>query len=167
MKVTYVGDKSVGGAVIEADPPDEAGLKKAAERWIERWGETRLVFKGMEEKEGYVRLVYVPERDGGLILQQAVELWFNDADGKLLRFDATRYFEFSKYDLSPAKLTPEEAVAKLGPGAQAAGTPRLQAMREKLVYAIPIRGIERVSHVYINAVTGEEEGIEYGRDGAS
>jgi len=78
--------------------------------------------------------------------------------------DAFEYFNLYNYPINhKPQLTKEEAVASLSPQMIPTKEPWLEIKRgtSTLVYAIPVTGVKWVNVVYINAVTGEYEGIEY------
>ncbi|QYR19443.1 PepSY domain-containing protein [Paenibacillus sp. sptzw28] len=84
------------------------------------------------------------------------------AKGRLVQFDAVNYFRYYKQDfpLRP-KLSPEEAAHKLNKMLQISGAPVLEVKDGDLVYAIPVKGIDLVRKIYINAINGDEEGFDY------
>jgi uncharacterized membrane protein YkoI len=63
------------------------------------------------------------------------------------------------------RLTEEEALELLSPNLAVAGEPRLEVRGATLVYAIPVTGVDRVRTVYIDAVTGAYQGMDYDHRG--
>lgn len=64
------------------------------------------------------------------------------------------------------KLSKEEAISKLTENVEVNGDIKLQVINgnktfDVLVYAVPVKGIDRVDFIYINATTGENEGVHY------
>jgi hypothetical protein len=116
--------------------------------------------------DNYVYFVYAVVIEDVVANDQLITLEISLDSGQSLRIslDAFKYFTRYNYphNYSP-ELTGEEAVAALSPQLTAAGVPRMEIQRgtNTLVYAIPVKGVKWVDRVYINAVTGAYEGMEY------
>jgi hypothetical protein len=115
-----------------------------------------------EQSDTSIQLVYIPVREQIPIPQMKVVWQFDPRTGELIGFDASEYFhDYNKiFPLHP-KLTAEQAGAALSPNLRATGFPKLIIHRGKLVYEIPVTGVEGVTHAYINALTGSTENIAY------
>ncbi|MDQ8739311.1 hypothetical protein [Paenibacillus sp. LHD-38] len=95
------------------------------------------------------------------MVQQKVDIVIDREKGRLLELDATNYFIYKQDVPLKPKLSPEEATAKVNDLLEISGPLALQERDGKLVYAIPVKGIERVTHLYINAIHGNEEGFAF------
>lgn len=172
---SYIATLSKSGHVLrvarhskiseEADakqPLDVDQVVALADDWMTRWSEERLTLVTREQTETSIRLVYVPVREHVSIPQMQVEWQFDRRTGALKNFDAYQYFYNynQSFPLQP-KLTAEQASGKLGPNVNIVGTPTLEIHDGKLVYAFSATGVEGVSRVFVNALTGAGEGIDY------
>ncbi|RCW47418.1 PepSY1/2 domain-containing protein [Paenibacillus prosopidis] len=133
-----------------------------AKEWIDRWGEEPLELYETKDEYTNLRLTFIPIRENIPMVQQKVDIVIDRKKGRLLELDATNYFMYYKLDvpLKP-KLSPEEAAAKVNDLLEISGPLALQVRDGDLVYVIPVKGIERVTHLYINAIYGNEEGFEF------
>lgn len=133
-----------------------------AKEWIDRWGEEPLELYETKDEYTNLRLTFIPIRENIQMVQQKVDIVIDRKKGRLLELDATNYFIYYKQDdpLKP-KLTPEEAAAKVNDLLEISGPLALQIRDGDLVYAIPVKGIEGVTHLYINAIYGNEEGFAF------
>lgn len=133
-----------------------------AKEWIDRWGEEPLELYETKDDYTNLRLTFIPIRENIPMVQEKVDIVIDRKKGRLLELDATNYFIYYKQDvpLKP-KLSPEEAAAKVNDLLEISGPPALQVRDGKLIYAIPVKGIERVTHLYINAIHGNEEGFAF------
>jgi hypothetical protein len=167
---------NTGGHIVSVQLGDQKGMKydepagkmdkKAAvlyaQEFIGRWGEESLELHQFEDKTSIYRLVFVPIKENIPVIQQKVEIVIDPVKGRLVQFDASNYFRYYKQDfpLRP-KLSPEEAANKLNKTLRISGAPVLEVKDGDLVYAIPVKGIDLVRHIYINAINGDEEGFDY------
>lgn len=140
-------------------------LKQAiavANTWMARWSDERMTIVAKEIKDTSIYLTYIPVREQVSIPQMQVVWQFNHRTGTLKSFDAySYYYNYNKTFLLHPKLTVEQASEKLGSKVNVSGKPKLEIQNSKLVYAFSVTGIEGVSHVYVNALTGASEGIDY------
>jgi len=151
--------------VEEADVKEPLGVDQAvalADAWMTRWSEERLTLVTREETDNTIRLVYIPVREHVSIPLMQVEWQFDLRTGALKSYDAYQYFyNYNRsFPLHP-KLTAEQASGKLGPNVKVVGTPTLEIHDGKLVYAFSVTGVEGVSRVFVNALNGAGEGIDY------
>lgn len=149
------------------EPLGELDKDKAislAKEWIDKWGEEPLELYETKDEYTNLRLTFIPIRENIPMVQQKVDILIDRKKGRLLELDATNYFNYYKQDvpLKP-KLSPEEAAAKVNDLMEISGPLALQVRDGDLVYAIPVKGIEGVTHLYINAIYGNEEGFEFAR----
>lgn len=147
------------------EPLGELDKDKAillAKEWIDRWGEEPLELYETKDEYTNLRLTFIPIREKITMVQQKVDIVIDRKKGRLFELDATNYFIYYKQDvpLKP-KLSPEEADARVNDLLEISGPPALQVRDGELVYAIPVKGIERVTHLYINAIYGNEEGFAF------
>lgn len=133
-----------------------------AKEWIDRWGEEPLELYETKDEYTNLRLTFIPIRENIPMVQQKVDIVIDRKKGRLLDLDATNYFMYYKLDvpLKP-KLSPDEAAAKVNDLMEISGPLVLQVRDGDLVYAIPVKGIEGVTYLYINAIYGNEEGFEF------
>ncbi len=133
-----------------------------ADGWMKRWSDDRLTLVTKEQADASIQLVYIPIREQVPISQMKVVWRFDPRAGELIGFDASDYFrDYNKsFPLHP-KLTAEQAAAALSPNLRAAGSPRLEIHEGKLVYQIPVTGVEGVTLAYVNALTGSTDSIAY------
>lgn len=160
LRVTRHGSTSEKAALQQS-----IDLKQAiavADTWMARWSDERLTLVAKEIKDTSIHITYIPVRKQVSIPQMQVVWVFDRRTGALKSFDAYNYFyNYNKtFPLHP-KLTAEQASEQLGPNVNASGKPKLEIHNSKLVYAFSVTGIEGVSHVYVNALTGADEGIDY------
>lgn len=160
LQVTRDGSTSEEGAVEQS-----MDLKQAiavADTWMARWSDERMTIVAKEIKDTSIYLTYIPVREQVSIPQMHVLWEFDRRTGALKSFDAYNYFyNYNKtFPLHP-KLTVEQASEKLGSKVNVSDRPKLEIQNSKLVYALSVNGIEGVSHVYVNALTGAYEGIDY------
>ncbi|MGM0885116.1 MAG: PepSY1/2 domain-containing protein [Bacillota bacterium] len=147
------------------EPLGELDKDKAillAKEWIVRWGEEPLELYETKDENTNLRLTFIPIRENIPMVQLKVDILIDRKKGRPLELDATNYFMYYKQDvpLKP-KLSPEEAAAKVNDLMEISGPLVLQVRDGDLVYAIPVKGIEGVTHLYINAIYGNEEGFEF------
>ncbi|RUS46076.1 hypothetical protein [Cohnella sp. AR92] len=160
LRVTRHGSISEESAAQK--PMDVNRAIAHADAWMARWSDERLTLAAKEQTDTSITLDYIPVREQVSIPQMQVEWQFDRLTGALKSFDAYNYFYcYNKsFPLHP-KLTEAQASARLGPNVNTSGAPKLEIHDDNLVYAFAVTGIEGVSHVYINALTGASEGIEY------
>ncbi|WP_274652691.1 hypothetical protein [Paenibacillus humicola] len=133
-----------------------------ADEWMKRWSDDRLTLVTKEQSDASIQLVYIPVREQIPISQMKVVWRFDPRTGELSSFDASDYFnDYNKsFPLHP-KLTAEQATVALSPNLRAAGSPKLEIHEGKLVYEIPVTGVEGVTLAYVNALSGSTESIAY------
>ncbi|ACT01535.1 hypothetical protein [Paenibacillus sp. JDR-2] len=133
-----------------------------ANEWMKRWSDDRLTLVTKEKSDTSIQLVYIPVREQVPIPQMKVVWKFDVHTGELMKFDASNYFsDYNKtFPLHP-KLTAEQAAAAISPNLRATGSPILEIHESKLVYKIPVAGVEGIALVYINSLTGGTENIAY------
>lgn len=141
----------------------EAGDYLAA-RWAE-FEKTALERSETHQNGKEARLVYAVIENGALVTDRTLMAGvYPGEDSYGIRLDAETYFTLyhSTVEYSP-QITPQEALELLSPLLSAAGEPGLVARQggAALVYVIPVTGVKWVDKVYINAVTGRYEGMEY------
>jgi spore germination protein len=160
LQVTRHG--SISEEAAEQQPIDVTQAVVLADAWMARWSDERLTLITKEQTDTSIHLAYIPVREQVSIPQMQVEWQFDRRTGALKSFDAYKYFyNYNKsFPLHP-KLTAQQASGKLGPYVNASGMPKLEIHNSKLVYAFAVTGVEGVSHVYVNALTGAGEGIDY------
>lgn len=160
LQVTRDGSISEEGVVEQSMDLKQAIA--AADTWMARWSDERLAIVAKEIKDTSIYLTYIPVRKQVSIPQMQVVWQFNRRTGALKSFDAYSYFyNYNKtFPLHP-KLTAEQASEKLSSKVTVSGKPKLEIHNSKLVYAFSVTGIEGVSRVYVNALTGADEGIDY------
>lgn len=141
---------------------DKEQAAALANEWMKRWSDERLTLVLKEQLDTSIQLVYVPVREQVPIPQMKVVWRFDPRTGSLIDFDATSYYrDYNKsFPLHP-KLTAEQAVAALGTNLRAAGAPKLEIHEGKLVYTIPVTGVDGVTFAYVNALTGGIDSIAY------
>ncbi|WP_127492098.1 hypothetical protein [Paenibacillus glycanilyticus] len=133
-----------------------------ADEWMKRWSDDHLTLITKEKSTTSIQLVYIPVREQVPITQMKVVWKFDAQTGDLMNFDASNYFkDYNKsFPLHP-KLTAEQAAAAISPNLRVTGSPILEIHESKLVYKIPVSGVEGIALVYINSLTGGTENIAY------
>ncbi|REE78550.1 hypothetical protein A8990_12624 [Paenibacillus taihuensis] len=133
-----------------------------ANEWMKRWSDDHLTLIMNNQSDTSIGLVYIPVREEVPIPQMQVVWRFDPRTGELISFDASGYFsDYNKsFPLHP-KLTAKQATAALSPNLRATGSPKLEIHEGKLVYEIPVTGVEGVKLIYVNALKGSIERIAY------
>lgn len=144
--------------LVELDK-DKATL--LAKEWVDRWGEEPLELYEAKDEYTNLRLTFIPIKENIPLVQQTVDIVIDRKKGRLLELNATNYFIYKQDVPLKPKLSPEEAAAKVNDLLEISGPLTLQVRDRVLVYAIPVKGIERVTHLYINAIYGNEEGFAF------
>lgn len=134
---------------------------------IKRWGEDSMFLDGAYQTGNNTHLRYVPTNQNIPNKTQPVTFQFDHVAGRLIRFDATLYFQNRNIEVTNRiQLTEEQAAATLPPFLKVAGNITLEIIKGKsrgnqIAYAIPVKGLDRVTKVYINSENGKNEGFEY------
>ncbi|SEN98114.1 hypothetical protein [Paenibacillus sp. OV219] len=158
IRVTQSGSQSE----TSQQPMDEQQAIVLADEWMKRWSDDHLALMTKAQTDTSIQLIYIPVREQVPISQMKVVWRFDPRTGELISFDASDYYRnYNKsFPLHP-KQTAEQAAAALGPNLRVAGSPKLEIHDGKLVYEIPVTGVEGVTLAYVNALTGNTESIAY------
>ena len=148
----------------------EIGSREAtlelAETLLARWAE----FEGVSleemlifDREQGVRMAHAVVIDDVLFPEQVV--WTQiplDGSHSAIEVNADRYFALYGHPQVPEPgITAAEAISLLSPALAPAGEVRLEFRGNRLLYGIPVTGVDRVYKVYVNAVSGQYERMEY------
>ena len=141
------------------------------EELLDKWMDyervsVELIQNQWDKSRHEVYFVYAVVEEDVIVNNKTVTLAVALGENKNLgiNMDAFKYFDTYSYPLNyTPELTPEEAITLLSPQLTATKEPSLEIKRGTftLVYNIPVEGVKWVDKVYINAVTGEYEGMEY------
>ncbi len=134
---------------------------------IKRWNEEDLELYNVEQKQTNLIMTFVPLRNNIALLNRRVEIVINPTIGKLLRFNADRYFTYyGKEAPAEYELSKEQVINLLDGRVEIIGEPKLEAMNgisgsDIIVYTVTVKGIDKVSRLHINAINARNEGIVY------
>lgn len=167
------GVSELGGHVVwllDGRPVPTAALGRdaliaQARAWMAKNGmgefEPYLYEEG-DENDNVAVLTMVPVRSGVWYFSERAKLRLAQDNGELLGYDALDYYANRHVrDLASAKLSPEEAAARVSPGIEVTQRPRLGVIdvfrgQEALVYEVQARLKDQPYQIYVDAVTGEE-----------
>lgn len=148
----------------------EIGSREAtlqlAETLLARWAEFEEVSLeeiSRSEREQDVRTVHAVVIDDVIFPEQVVSTGIPlDGSSSAIEVNADRYFAlYGRPEVPDPGITAAEAISLLSPVLVPAGDLRLEFRGDRLLYAIPVTGVDRVYKVYINAVSGRYEWMEY------
>jgi hypothetical protein len=176
-KMFYEIQISVAGAHILRIYPSENGPKKLdngkmtkeaaiqlSQFLVKRWGEAPLVIDHTLAKGSLLYVTFVPQVGGVHNTDANVDVTIDTAKGILQYFDTTGYYlRRDQIDKTKASVQPETALNQINADLEVTDQPKLVIRNRKLVYSIPVKGYERVTKVYVDAQTGKQIDIEYGR----
>ncbi len=148
----------------------EIGSREAtlelAETLLARWAE----FEGVSleemlifDREQGVRTAHAVVIDDVLFPEHVVWTVIPlDGSHSAIEVNADRYFALYGHPQVPEPgITAAEAISLLSPALAPAGEVRLEFRGDRLLYAIPVTGVDRVHKVYVNAMSGQYERMEY------
>jgi len=148
-----------------------ADVLPVSEKIFEEWLKDHpmnltLIHESTHSQGNSIQYTYASVEKGVVINPKQVSLSVQlEENGRMtIRIDAFRYYSLylTPYDLEP-RLTPEEALLQIAPYLNTMGSPSLEIKLDdpKLVYRIPVTGIKWVDAVFVNALSGKHEGIDY------
>jgi hypothetical protein len=173
--VYNIGVTEIGGHIFQIGTEGKSGytganLLHTADILLTKWAEFEgiaLEHMRLEERGETVTMVYAPVIDQVIHTDKAIHVTVNlpvfpDISHQPIVINADRYFAlYNAPSPGVASLTPEDAVKSLSSSVTPTGDPRLELCGERLVYAIPVEGVNRVNTIYIDAITGEYAWMEY------
>ena len=145
-------------------------ILQMADTLISQWAKFEgvlLELERLDEAGDHITMTYAVMEEGVMHIDKIIQVTvplpvFPDTSHEAIHIDAGRYFwRYNAPVPGKASLTPEEAVKLLSPTVTATSKPRLELHNERLVYAIPVTGVDRVTRIHIDAITGEYVRMEY------
>jgi hypothetical protein len=168
-----IGVTTVGGhinRIVIQEKSSKIGsredLLQFAEHIISKWAEfegVALETFRVDEQGTSIHISYALVVDGIVHVDKlvAATIYLDNAH-HAVSIEAGRYL--MRYNAPVAgepAITPLEALALLTPSLTVIGEPRLELHFETLLYAIPVKGVERVNVIYVDALSGEYVRMEY------
>lgn len=164
----------VGGHIMHLELQERAedvGSQDELKQWATKIRETWAADEGIhltlqeehDEEDSHFLQSWVMKKDGITYLNHRVDLTLRWVGRPALELKASRYFHAYGSpieDLRP-HITATEAINTLSPHLQATGDPLLQAAGNRLLYAIPVTGVEGVDKIYVDAISGQFERMLY------
>ena len=142
-------------------------LKETARALVDHWAKMEgVILEPVQSRESYpkeMHIHYAQVVKGVLVRDSRVEVRaYLGTDSLGITIDAKALFHMYGWVPDEPEITPEQAVESLSPHLTATGEPWLETRHGlTVVYAIPVEGVDRVDVVYVNAVTGGYEGMDY------
>lgn len=148
-------------------PMDKEKAINYGKALIDRWNEENLKLYNLQEEKNKYIMVFAPAKNNINLTNRSVEVIIEPNEGRLIGFNANDYFiYYGKEPPTEYTLSQEEVLNNLYDEIEVIGTPKLEVIRGKsgsdiLAYSIPVKGIKKVEKIYINAMTGGNEGMVY------
>ncbi|MBB5173570.1 hypothetical protein [Texcoconibacillus texcoconensis] len=181
----YIVEVSVrGGHIIQVQHHDQTAkdadhakgninkeeAQAFSEQILTRWDEEeQMVLDDFEELDDQLTFTFYPKRDGIAYENRPVRIEIDHHAGVLLSFQPLPYYHvFDEQGETQPQLT-EDEISRITHDHEmidADGEPTLSVINghshsNVLTYRIPVDGIARVSHIYINATNGQHEGVRF------